>query len=181
MPGTDWTPDSEGWEERQSRERLSADNERLKKLLGVNDETFFISDSGSPELENQFLRSILDFEEADRLPQRTLRSLLPDGCELPPVEAMTPHELALKLNQILFILEDHNVHLDLAGNVPDPMTYDYLVREGLDHEIPIVMPEGFHLHINGCGGSCPDCFQRPYCETGRDVWPGEEIQADGPN
>jgi hypothetical protein len=162
------------WEEQFSKERLKEENELLKKQLGVDKNTFFISDQVTPEIENQFLRNISDFEEADRLPKRTIRTLFPDGFELPSADSMTPRELNAKLNQILLILEDHGICLDLIGKVPDSVIYKFILQDALNDEIPLELPEGFRCHIDGCDGYCPECFQRPYCETGKDPWPEDE-------
>ena len=45
------------------------------------------------------------------------------------------------------------------------------VEEMLPDLIPCNIPEGAALHYNGCGGWCPDCFQKEYCETRKELWP----------
>jgi len=174
MSHPNFEPEPDEWEEWFAGEQLRAENEFLKEQLGVDEATYFSSDHTTPEMENQFLRNIIAFEEADRLPQKTIRSLLPDGFELPPAGTMTSGELSSKLNQMLLILEDHGICLDLTEKVPDPVIYEFLLREGLDDAIPMEMPEGFRMHLDGCDGYCPGCFQRPYCETGKDPWPEDE-------
>jgi len=174
VSGLDFIPEHDEWEERFSKERLKEDNEFLKEQLGVDEQQYFVASRTTPELENLFLRNIKEFEEADKLPKRSVRSLLPDGFELPSADRLTRSDLGRKLDQILSILEDHGISLDLVGKVPNAVVYNYLIQGGLDDEIPLELPEGFHYHIDGCDGYCPQCFQRPYCETGKDPWPEDD-------
>jgi hypothetical protein len=174
MAEFEFEPEPDEWEEQFSKERLKEENELLKEQLGDEGGVFFGSDHVTPEIENQFLRNIRDFEEADRLPKREIRSLFPDGFIFPEAEGMTRRELRAKLNQILLILEDHGIGLDLIGKVPDEVVYNHIIHEALNDEIPLELPEGFRYHIDGCDGYCPECFQRPYCENGKEPWPEDE-------
>jgi len=45
--------------------------------------------------------------------------------------------------------------------------------ETLDEEFEIIVDGSWHL--DGCTGYCPDCFQRPWCESGcQSCWPEDE-------
>jgi hypothetical protein len=179
MNESKFEPEPDEWEEQFSKERLREENDRLRQGIENEGGLFFKAPAMTPELENEFLQHVLDFESADRMPKRTIRSLFPDGFEFPPADGLTRRELSAKLNQILLILEDHGICLDLVGKVPDRMVYDHLLQEALNDEIPLELPEGFHYHMDGCDGYCPECFQRPYCETGKDPWPEDEGDSAG--
>jgi hypothetical protein len=174
----DFISEQDEWEERFEKERLKEENEFLKEQLGLGEQQFSASPKTTPELENQFLQNIKNFEEADQLPKRTIRSLLPDDLDLAPADGIDERELSRRLNRILLILEDHGICLDLIGRVPDEVVYHYLLTEALNDELPMELPEGFIYHIDGCDGYCPQCFQRPYCETGKDPWPEDEAGND---
>jgi hypothetical protein len=171
MSEFEFEPEPDEWEKEFSKERLREENERLRKEIENQGGLFSKSSAMTPEMENEFLRHIMDFEEADRLPKRTIRSLFPDDFEFPQPDGMKRKELSAKLNQILLILEDHGICLDLIGKIPDAVVYNHIVQDALNDEIPLEIPDGFRYHIDGCDGYCPECFQRPYCETGKDPWP----------
>ncbi|MDI6740523.1 MAG: hypothetical protein QME74_09195 [Candidatus Edwardsbacteria bacterium] len=123
------------------------------------------SRSGDPDLENAFLTNIIAYEEADKGPRCTLRSLLPAGFALPPVEQLSRKDLRIKRDAIQSILAKHNIYIDLRPRLPDAAVYRYLLDQGLNEEIMRRMPKGFMFHLDGCSGDCGQCFQRDYCDT----------------
>jgi len=69
------------------------------------------------------------------------------------------------------ILMDNGILLELSPTLPADITYKYIVEEMLPDLIPDSIPEGGALHYNGCGGWCPECFQKDYCEMKKELWP----------
>jgi len=122
-----------------------------------------------PFLENLFLKNVLAFEELDKEPKRSMRSLFPDEYEFPPASALSADALAEKLSEIAGILDHNGIALGFCEAVPEALVYRYMVEEVIPHEE--VFPqngEGFTTTLDGCTGGCDECFQKPYCETGSD-------------
>ena len=81
-------------------------------------------------------------------------------------------EIAHELKYLHNILYDIRICVDFNKDLPPRLAYEYLM-EMLREEFDLMI-EGFS-HIDGCSGYCPDCFQRPWCETGtRSCWPEDE-------
>ena len=149
---------------------LEIDNEILKRNLGLSEGLTFELEDTSPYIQNQFLRNIWAFQEMDKRPQRALSTIFPEGFEFPPVESLDKAQLEEKLRIIEEVLREHSIILDLAPSLPDKLVYEYIIKEVIYQPIPLEFPEGFVLHIDGCDGYCPDCFQRDFCETGIELW-----------
>lgn len=118
-------------------------------------------------LENEFLRNMLAFDDAMENSVSVMR-LFPENFNFPPCESMTTEELARKLEAIYGILEKHDIFVELKPGVPDNLIYEFL-REELPSFDFMDIPN-YRLHIDGCDGYCPECFQRSYCSTGEEIW-----------
>jgi len=85
---------------------------------------------------------------------------------------MIDSELISELDHLSKILYKIRICVDLKEDVPPKLIYENLI-EMLNEEFDL-MTEGF-WHIDGCGGYCPGCFQRPWCEAGsQSCWPEDE-------
>ena len=157
---------------------LRLDNELLRRRLEALGAMGYEFDSDDPKLENQFLNYVLSFEEMHQGPQIPLRSIFPDDFEFPPASSMTDEQLAAKLDAITDILASRSIVIDTVGDLPDNLLYKYVLEEIDDLEIPLEMPEGTVHHLDGCDGSCPDCFQRDYCEVKDQTWGDEQDEPE---
>lgn len=115
--------------------------------------------------EDEFLRLIEAYEALDQGPKKPLRSLFHKDFDFPPTEDLKEAELSEKLDTIRAILSEHHIFLDLRPALPASILYKYLVEEVIPQEEIFEDPLGFRLHIDGCDGLCPNCFQKDYCET----------------
>ncbi|MBN1578507.1 MAG: hypothetical protein JW913_18235 [Chitinispirillaceae bacterium] len=128
------------------------------------------SEDIDPRLENQFLKNVLAFEEADKEEPIPMRSFFPEGYLFPPKESMSQEELSDKVDDISRILSEHNIEFGFANDLPDQVLYDYLVRDCIAKDsVSSSVDAGFTWVLDGCYGGCEDCFQREYCETGREM------------
>jgi len=121
------------------------------------------------DLKKKFFQLVQAFEKLDNGPKKLMISVFPPGFSFPPVEAMSEEELGEKLNDIEAILGEHNIIIELSPELPDTILYEYLVKEVIPHEEIFEDPLGFRLHINGCDGNCPECFQLDYCQTAKEI------------
>lgn len=128
-----------------------------------------------PEIENQFLKNVLAFEEAEE--KRVFEILGINPNDFPPVNRLTQEELQSKFELLIEIMAEHNFIYELTEDLPISIAYRYLTEEFL-HEFESVLPDGWMCHVNGCGGDCPSCFQADYCQIKDDIWSREELEAE---
>ena len=157
---------------------LELENQALKddlSLRGMVD--MHCSNDLDPAVENEFLKHVLEFEDASReMGMTRIGDLFPEGYDFPPVEELDDAAVEVKMAEIRGILGDHGVVIEFNDSVPDRLAYEHITHETLQDEImgPLGMP-GYTYHLDGCSGCCEECFQLPYCETGQKIEnePGE--------
>lgn len=89
-------------------------------------------------------------------------------------DAMDDEEIAAQLKDIAEMLERHSILIDLLSrNIPVRLVYEQLRELLSEFSLPLIPNDGGGAwHIDGCSGCCPECFQRPWCESGwENVWP----------
>ncbi|MFQ6116624.1 MAG: hypothetical protein ACE5NG_21425 [bacterium] len=87
-------------------------------------------------------------------------------------ESMTDEEIEAELERFFTHLADSHFSIDLVEDLPPRLVY-ILLREVLKEEFEFIAAGRWH--INGCGGYCPRCVQRPWCEAGGNLcWPEDE-------
>ena len=85
---------------------------------------------------------------------------------------LSEKELASELEYLEKALYKIRICVDLNEDVPLQLIYENLI-DMMNEEFTLMI-EGF-CHINGCGGYCPGCFQRPWCQSGSEsCWPEDE-------
>lgn len=105
----------------------------------------------------------------------TIRSLFPEDYTFPPDTTMDSRELSRKLEEIRQILAARNIEFGFIGDLPDRVIYRYIVNECIVHDaIAPSAAGGFSMVLDGCDGVCDSCFQKAYCETGRELLLEEE-------
>lgn len=136
-------------------------------LRGMTD--IYLSDDLDPALENAFLNEVIEYEDAcQEMTFPTIAQLLPAGYPLPPAADLDDAAVQAKMAEICDILAHHGVDIGFNDSVPDRVAYEYLRTECLDEEVmgPVGMP-GYTYVLDGCSGSCEDCFQLAWCATGQ--------------
>jgi hypothetical protein len=148
---------------------LEIENELLKEKLGFSAFCSYFAPDMDPLTLNQFLKHILFIEDIG--PQITIGSLFPPNFTFPPLEEMSETELITKIEFIVAILTDTGIVLELSPDLPPDLTYKYIVEEMLPEVVHCNIPERSAIHFTGCGGWCPECFQKDYCEMKKELWP----------
>ena len=163
------SPASGSHSEEDKASLLEIENEHLKEKLGLSAGSSYFAEDMDPLIINKFLRDMLFMEDIG--PQKPIHSLFPPNTAFPPAEEMNETELVKIVQFLEDILMDNGILLELSPALPAAITYKYIVEEMLSDLIPCNIPEGAALHYDGCGGWCPDCFQKEYCETRKELWP----------
>ena len=162
-------------DELSEKQKLEQENFLLKsKIIAKGGDVQNFSNL-NPEIENQFLKNILAFEEAERKPVHEILGIDPN--DFPPAEKLSKEELKSKLEMLFQIFKKHNCVYDVSKKVPLEVSYNFLTQEYI-YEISEEMPEGFMWHIDGCSGDCPSCFQLDYCDNKNDIWSQEELKEE---
>lgn len=103
---------------------------------------------------------------------KTLRRELPREFEFKHPAELNDEQIAAELEALYRELKGTKISIDLCEGVPPRLVYEHLF-EVLDEAHDWLGT--FTLHLDGCDGYCPGCFQRPWCETGNtSLWPEDE-------
>ena len=128
------------------------------------------------EIENQFLKNILAFENAEQKPIFEIAGI--KRTDYPDSEELSDNEVDQILKEIIVVLEKNGVALGLIADVPNRIVYKFLVEDYLFDKNNL-HPVGLGgWVIDGCSGDCPSCFQLDYCTTKDDIWPPDELAAE---
>lgn len=94
--------------------------------------------------------------------------------ELSNSETLTEDQLRREIDEITENFASRSVIVSLHDGVPLPLVHAYLKGVVDDEDFDIDEPHAFTV-LDGCSGYCPACFQRPWCEVGKEPnWPEDE-------
>ncbi len=93
-----------------------------------------------------------------------LSEKIPNFIERRNIEDLTHAEIEDSLQRLIDQLAYFNIAVELWAGVPPRLVYRFLQEEVIFETFDITC-DGW-WHIDGCGGYCPGCFQRPWCEFG---------------
>ncbi len=132
-------------------ENLRIENELLRlKLKAQYGDAFHMetNDSLSPEVENQFLRDIIAFEETNQGPEATTVYETLGKPTYRSADELADAEISDELKRLTKLLEEHNMHLDFSnGPYPDEEVYRFITEELFAHETGMVGVEGMTLNF----------------------------------
>lgn len=157
-------------------EKIEQENLLLQSEIILRGGTIGDSNDIPPEIENQFLKNIIAFENAELKPLSEITGL--KRADYPASSELTDNEIDQKLNVIVGFLEKNGITLGLVADVPNRIVYKYLVEDYL-FDSGELYPVGIGgMVIDGCSGDCPSCFQMDYCKSKDDIWPPDEMAAE---
>lgn len=124
------------------------------------------------ETYEDFEKTMLEIETAENMPSEKIIGISYE--ELPPADRMTDEQIQNLLEAMLNSLSAKGTDVTFPGNgVPVKLAYTEL-REHFK--------EGFRASpgwvIDFCDGWCPDCAFVNYCESSKDIWTKEELEAE---
>ncbi len=146
----------------------------LKSKLNLKGGSFREEHGVPPEIENAFLKNVLEFEETEPIPMYQYLHIKPDT--FPAEKDLNGKELEEQYNQLEQLLNAHNIVIDLQPDLPRRFAYKFLTEEVLYEKYVFI--EGMTLHLDGCTGYCPDCFQLDYCDVKDEFWSKGEIERE---
>lgn len=143
-------------------------------VLGMSGDC--VSPECPPEIEEQFLRNVLDFEN---MPLSTdFERLKSAGIELPPPETLDDKSISAKLWEVFHALAKLNTFLYATDHLSDRELYGELWNESLREESPLFPPgSGWNHHIDlvsSGSGEDTETYLRYYAdEETRQLWKDE--------
>lgn len=144
--------------------------------------THFVSKDCPPELEEEFLRHVIEYENA---PMTTHYAQLTEGgVELPMPEEMDDEQLTAKLWEVIRKLAGMRVFIERTDHLSDRELYSHLWHESLREETPD-MPydeySAWHIDLLGSGSEEDIRLSLKYYDSEEDrqrwhkEWPEDEI------
>ena len=104
----------------------------------------------------------------------TLSEQLPKTFILKKPEELADEEIGTALEQLAEAMYEAGYGISLNEGIPPRLVYEFLV-ESLGETLELDLGGGWHL--DGCTGYCPECFQRPWCDTGQSCCWSEDKEA----
>jgi hypothetical protein len=102
--------------------------------------------------------------DIDDMVHRTAQQLLGDDFILQAEEALSDAEVEEQLHLVIDRLAKHGIGISIDDAVPERLVYRCLLEE---------LQQGMEVcpgwMIDGCDGCCEQCFQLPYCESGKQL------------
>lgn len=120
-------------------EHIKIENEFLKiKLQAQYGDGFFMQGDASlpPEVENQFLKNMIAFEENSQHAEYTTVYEKIGSPIFKKAAELTDTEMAAALEALMLQMEEHGIMLDINdGPYPDELIYTFITEELFAHEI----------------------------------------------
>jgi hypothetical protein len=120
-------------------ENLRIENELLRMQLQAQYGDAFYMEANAglpPEVENQFLKNILAFEESKVQSTTTTVYEKIGRPSYQPVDELSPEQISEELSRIMAVMESHQIGLDFCdGPYPDETIYQFITEELFGHEI----------------------------------------------
>jgi hypothetical protein len=120
-------------------ENMKIENEFLKlKLKAQYGDAFYMQSDEAlpPEIENQFLKNMMAFEENHQNAEYTTVYETVGKPAYKPVDELKPEEIKAALQQVTDAMEQHGINLDICdGPYPDDVIYKFITEELFGHEI----------------------------------------------
>jgi len=165
-------------DEPDQEERINKLRQELEKLGG----TTISLDSMPADMEEEFLRQVLEYESAE--PVSLFRLLENAGLEIPAPDQIEDHALASKLQEIVERMASLGAYLLHTDHLTDRELYHYLYFEGLREEA-VLFPENpsyaYMIDLTGSGSENDNQIYLKYyadeqhrAQWAHD-WPGDSI------
>src|SRR4026207_1149353 len=116
-------------DEPSQEERIAKLRAELEKLGGSTTSL----ESMPADMEEEFLRHVLEYETAD--PISLMRLLENAGLEVPAAENLNKDALGIKLKEIIERMATLGAYLLHTNHLSDRELYEYLYRDGLREEV----------------------------------------------
>jgi hypothetical protein len=128
---------------------LRAENNLLKLKLGLEHGMHMQESSGelSPEVENQWLKSVYAFEQQFKVAGRIKLYDYIGKPVFKKCDELKPEEVGAELQRLYLILENNDIVLSSICQYDDALLYRFVTEELFDHEMDDMRVPGMTLHF----------------------------------
>ena len=119
------------------KENLRIENEILKLKMQAESGAYFSENTNAdlpPEIENEFLRHVQQFENAWKDVKVTKVYDLAGKPEFKKADELLPNEIEKELEKLFALLNNHNINLDVLGKYEPLTIYRFITEELFEHE-----------------------------------------------
>ena len=165
-------------EEPDQEERIAKLRQEVEKIGGSR----MSLDSMPADMEEEFLRHVLEYENAE--PISLLRLLENSGLEVPPPEQFDDEYIAIKLKEIIDRMASLGAYLMHTDHLSDRALYEYLYHDGLREEA-VLFPENpsyaYMIDLTGSGSDEDNQIYlkyyagEPYRQQWANDWPDDVL------
>jgi len=99
------------------------------------------------EIENLFLKNILEFEKQSKNIKRVKIVELIGKHTFKPAEELNPKQLKTALSKAFALLEKNNIHLDFLAEYNDEIKYKFIAEELINEEAQMMNMPGMIMHF----------------------------------
>ena len=131
------------------REKLQIENELLKIKMMAESGAVFVGGEGiSPEMENQFLNNVLEFETKNStiIPKK-IKDIL-DNPIFEPEGNLNDKTFNRAYKELNALLKKHYFHVDFRRERSDRFKYNFITRELFEHDTSFFAIQGMTCYLN---------------------------------
>ncbi len=124
-------------------ENLRMQNDFLKMKMMAESGAWFGGEGGlPPEIENQFLKNVLEFEKANsNVASRTISDIL-DKPVFDNEETLDEGKFKIEFSRLNSLLEEHGIQVEFNRERDDRFKYNFITKELFDHETTFMPVKG---------------------------------------
>ena len=131
-------------------ENLRIENEILKLKMQAELGGMFIGNKKiPPEIENQFLRQVQQFEESWQKEKGNYIKVheFIGSPQFKKAEQLKPGEFKIELDRITRVLQNKNVQLHMSKEYDPVMMYKFITEELFEHEMENILLPGWTMNF----------------------------------
>lgn len=129
-------------------------NELSERVKDIGMSSFHVSEDCPPDIHEQFLRNVLDYESAPV--SSHFQQLIEAGIELPAPDRLDDAALHAKLWEVINALAAREVFLSRTDHMSDRQLYEHLWTDTLREEGPMMPPGSGWMCDLDMLGSCSE-------------------------